>query len=249
MTKFRRAALATLAAPLALAVAACGSDVEEGEIPEGDAIAAIDAPDGQAWADMASETPEGGFVIGNPDAPIKLIEYASHTCGHCAEFSEAAAAPLRDKYVASGVVSYELRNQIHDPVDLTYALLARCAGPAAFHPLAEQGWENLSDFFETLQGNQAAYEAAAQQQGAGLYQGVAQAAGMIDFVAQRGISRDQAMQCLADEGKASAIAAASTQQSNELNVTGTPTFFINGRNVGTQNWNTLEPMLQRAGAR
>jgi len=249
MTMFRRAALATLAAPLALALAACGSETAEGEIPEGEAIAAIPAPDGQAWADVASETPEGGFVMGNPDAPVKLVEYASHTCGHCAEFSETAAAPLRDKYVASGVVSYEIRNQIHDPVDLTFAVLARCAGPQAFHPLAEQGWSNLNGFFETLQGNQAAYEAASQQQGAALYQGIADASGMFEFFAQRGVSRDQAMQCLSDEAKASAIAAASNQQSNELNVTGTPTFFINGRNVGTQNWKSLEPMLQRAGAR
>jgi protein-disulfide isomerase len=246
---FRRAALATLVAPLALALTACGEEAVDGEIPEGEPIAAIPAPDGQAWADMASETPEGGFVMGNPEAPVKLVEYASHTCGHCAEFSKAAAAPLRDKYVASGVVSYEIRNQIHDPVDLTFAVLARCAGPQAFHPLAEQGWHNLNGFFETLQGNQGAYEAAMEQQGAELYQGIAQAAGMFEFFAQRGVSRDQAMQCLSDEAKASAIAAASSQQSNDLNVTGTPTFFINGRNIGTQSWATLEPMLQKAGAR
>lgn len=249
MTMFRRAALATLVAPLALALTACGEEAVDGEIPEGEPIAAIPAPDGQAWADMASETPEGGFVMGNPEAPVKLVEYASHTCGHCAEFSKAAAAPLRDKYVASGVVSYEIRNQIHDPVDLTFAVLARCAGPQAFHPLAEQGWHNLNGFFETLQGNQGAYEAAMEQQGAELYQGIAQAAGMFEFFAQRGVSRDQAMQCLSDEAKASAIAAASSQQSNDLNVTGTPTFFINGRNIGTQSWATLEPMLQKAGAR
>ena len=249
MTLLRHAAFANLAAPFALALAACGDKTPEGEIPEGEAIAAIPAPAGQAWTDTAAETPEGGVVLGNPDAPVKLVEYASHTCSHCAEFSENGSAPLRDKYVASGVVSYELRNQIHDPVDLTFAVLARCAGPAAFHPLAEQGWANLGSFFEKLQADQAAYQAAAEAQGAARFQGIAEASGMLDFFAQRGISRDQAKACLTDEAKATQIAQNSDKQSSELNVTGTPTFFINGRNVGTQSWATLEPMLQRSGAR
>lgn len=249
MMTLRRATFTALAAPLALALAACGSDTEEGEIPEGEVIAPIEAPDGQVWADMARMTDEGGIEIGNPGAPIKLVEYASHTCGHCAEFSEQAAAPLRDNYIASGRVSYEIRNQIHDPIDLTFAILARCAGPAAFHPLAEQGWTNLNSFFENAQANEAGYRAAAESSGTQRFLGMAQVTGMFDFFAQRGISRDQAMACLADETVAGDIAQKSEQQSRELNVTGTPTFFINGRNVGTQNWNTLEPMLQRAGAR
>lgn len=249
MTTFRRATLAALAAPLALALAACGSDVEDGEIPEGDAIAPIAAPAGQAWADMARITDEGGVVVGNPEAPIKLVEYASHTCGHCAEFSEQASAPLRDNYIASGRVSYEIRNQIHDPIDLTFAVLARCAGPEAFHPLAEQGWANLNGFFETAQANEATFRAASEAEGAERFMGVAQATGMFEFFAQRGVSVDQAQQCLSDTAAATTIANNSNQQSKDLNVTGTPTFFINGRNVGTQSWATLEPMLQRSGAR
>jgi protein-disulfide isomerase len=242
---------ASLAFAATIALAACNSkdDAASGEIAEGKPVAAVPAPAGQSWSDVASFTPEGGVVEGNPNAPIKLVEYASHTCSHCAEFSEKGSDAIRTKYVATGKVSYELRNQIHDPIDLTFAVLARCAGPEAFHAFAEQGWTNLAPMFETFNANKAGLDAAMQQQGAARFDGIAQAAGLYDFFAQRGVSRDQAKTCLAKTDTATQIAANSDTQSNELNVTGTPTFFINGNNVGTQTWETLEPMLQRAGAR
>ena len=241
---------ATFALAASLTLAACGSDeAADGTVSESAPVAAVPAPAGQAWSEMAAITPEGGVVAGNPNAPIKLVEYASHTCGHCAEFAEASSEPLRTKYLDTGKVSYEIRNQIHDPIDLTFAVLARCAGPQAFHALAEQGWGNLSGFFEKARANPAAFEAAAQAQGAARFDGIANAAGLYEFFAQRGVSQDQARTCLAKTETATQIAANSDKQSKELNVTGTPTFFINGANVGTQTWATLEPMLQKAGAR
>lgn len=241
---------ASIALAASLALAACGSDeTADGTVSEGAPVAAVPAPAGQAWSEVASFTELGGVVTGNPDAPIKLVEYASHTCGHCAEFSEAASEPLRATYIDTGKVSYEIRNQIHDPIDLTFAVLARCAGPQAFHALAEQGFANLEAMFAQVRANEAAVQAASQAQGAARFDGIANAAGLYDFFAQRGVSRDQARACLAKTDTATQIASNSDKQSQELNVAGTPTFFINGANVGTQTWQTLEPMLQRAGAR
>ena len=157
MPTLRRLALSAAAAPIALALAACGSNDEAPA--KGEAIAAIAAPAGQSWVDTAAVTPEGGYVIGNPDAPLKLVEYASHTCSHCAAFSQEAAAKL-DEYVEKGVVSYEIRNQIHDPIDLSKALLARCGTPQTFHPLANQAWQNFETLMTTAQANGAALQQA-----------------------------------------------------------------------------------------
>lgn len=247
MSSFRRTAFALCAAPLALALAACGESAEEGA-PTGEPIASVAAPAGQSWVETAAVTPEGGYVIGNPDAPLKLVEYASHTCSHCAAFSQEAASEL-DGYVASGVVSYEIRNQIHDPIDLTIALLARCGTPASFHPLANQVWGNFEGLMQTVQSNSAALEQASQAPEAQRFQAMAEAAGLIDFFAARGISRDQAMQCLGDTAKAQQIVEASQTQSEELNVTGTPTFFLNGNLVEGTGWAQVEAALQAAGAR
>ncbi len=247
MPSFRRIALLAAAAPVALALAACGDSAEDGA-PTGEPLAPIAAPAGASWVETAAVTPEDGYRIGNPNAPLKLLEYASHTCPACAAFSTTGAAEL-DEYVAKGIVSYEIRNQIHNPVDLTLAILARCGEPSAFHPLANQVWANLPAVMTRAQQDQAALRAAIQAPVAARFQGSAEAAGLLEFFAARGISRDQALQCLADTGKAQQIAEASQSQADELQITGTPSFFLNGRSVEPTSWAALEPLLQAAGAR
>lgn len=239
-----------LAVPLALALAACGDSAEEpaGAI-EGEPIAAIPAPEGSSWLEVASETEEGGFRIGNPDAPLKLVEFASHTCGACAFFAESGSEPLQSQYVASGVVSYEIRPLLRDPLDVTISTLAQCGSPESFHALSDQAWASLQQFGQNLQANSAAYEAAMQAPPEQRFLGLAQAAGLIDFFAARGLSADQARSCLTDADNISRIAETSKQASSAANVNSTPTFFLNGRRLEENQWQGLEPVLQAAGAR
>ena len=246
MSRLRQTLLAAAAAPLVLALVACGSD-EEGTT-SGEAIAPVAAPDGQSWVETAAVTPEGGNVVGNPNAPLKLVEYASHTCGACAQFSQQATGAI-DKYIESGVVSYEIRNQIHNPIDLTLATLMRCGEPTAFHPLANQVWANLPAVMERAQQDPAALQAAMQAPEAQRFQQIGEVSGLLDFFAARGVSRDQAMQCLANSDQIRQIAENSNTQSEELNVTGTPTFFLNGRMLTETGWEDVEAALQAAGAR
>ena len=246
MSRLRQTLLAAAAAPLVLALVACGSD-EEGTT-SGEAIAPVAAPAGQSWVETAAVTPEGGNVVGNPNAPLKLVEYASHTCGACAQFSQQATGAI-DKYIESGVVSYEIRNQIHNPIDLTLATLMRCGEPTAFHPLANQVWANLPAVMERAQQDPAALQAAMQAPEAQRFQQIGEVSGLLDFFAARGVSRDQAMQCLANSDQIRQIAENSNTQSEELNVTGTPTFFLNGRMLTETGWEDVEAALQAAGAR
>ena len=116
------------AAVLALAIAGCGDDAASGG---GNAVAAenfqveqIAAPNGGDWAQTVTATPAGGFLMGNPDAKVKLVEYGSMTCGHCATFSEEGAPKLIEKYVKSGQVSFEFRNFVRDGADMAAALVS-----------------------------------------------------------------------------------------------------------------------------
>jgi len=245
--KLRKLAVLAFLAPLALA--ACnGAETTEGEPPVGEPIAHVAPPAGQLWQDVASETPEGGFVIGNPDAPLKLVEYASHTCHVCADFSKNGAEAM-NRYVNTGVISYELRNLIRDPFDLTIAMLARCGGPALFHPLSDEVWGNFDDLMANAQANGAAINQAAQANPDRRFQAIAEASGILEFFAARGVSSEQAMTCLADNAKAQAIADRSEEQSSEQQITGTPTFFLNGSRLDATAWRAVEPILQNAGAR
>lgn len=234
-----------LIAPLALALASCGQEAPGTGAAQGGPIAAIPAPAGQSWLDVAAPTPEGGFVLGNPDAPLKLVEFASHTCSACANFAQNGADGLM-AYVETGVVSFELRNLIRDPLDLTIARLTRCSAPEAFHPLAKQSFAAFEEIMTRAQQNGEALSAALERQDFG---GVAEAAGLLDFFAARGVARDQALACLADTQEVLNLAETADAAAKALGVDSTPTFLLNGQLLEARQWPQLEPILQGAGAR
>ncbi len=247
MTISRRFAFATFAAPLALALSACGGS-EAGEL-SGEPLEAVSAPDGQEWTDVVEVTEADGYLLGNPDAPLKLVEYASLTCGACANFAQTGATPLKEEYVSTGMVSYELRNQVHNAFDLTLARLARCSAPESFHPLADQVWVNFNDVMGGMQAAQSQLANVGELPEDQRFVAIADAAGFLDFFAARGVSRDQAASCLADSEAVMAIGERSDQQSEELGINATPTFILNGRVLEQRSWDDLEAVLQDAGAR
>ena len=71
--------------PFAMLAACSGAGADNATVASAP-VAGKQAPAGKAWSDVVSATPDGGYRMGNPDAPLKLTEYASHTCGACAAF-------------------------------------------------------------------------------------------------------------------------------------------------------------------
>lgn len=250
-TRFRSIALGFVAVPLALGLAACGKKDDPTAAPTAGApIAKIAAPAGKAWADTIEKTAEGGYRMGNPNAPIKLVEYGALSCSHCALFAQESFGKMRDDYVASGRVSYELRYFMLNALDIPASLLAACGSTEAVIPLSEQFWAWQPKMFENMQGaDKAKLSAIDALPKDKQLAAISDVAGMTDFFASRGIARDQAAACLADTAKAKALADQTQKASEEFNVSGTPTFIINGSNVGSMEWKELEPKLQAAGAR
>lgn len=247
---FRRSALLLAALPLALGLAACDKKSDAGGAPSGEPIAKIAAPAGKAWSDVISKTPEGGYRMGNPDAPIKLVEYGSLTCSHCAEFAEKAAVPLRDTFVASGRVSFEFRNFVRDPLDLMSAQIIRCGAPESFFALTDQAMANQPALFQKVQAaGDAAFKAASEQPPAKRGAAIAQLAGLSDFFASRGISHDQTAVCLANAAEAEAIAKRTQEDGEKFAISGTPTFLINGAKIEGNTWEEIKTQLEAAGAR
>jgi protein-disulfide isomerase len=248
---FRFAAAAIAA--LALTLAGCGKSGDGaagGPTVSASALPTVAAPAGQSWADKVTVTPEGGYLMGNPEAPIKLVEFGALSCSHCAEFAEKSFAKLRDQYVASGRVSYELRLFMLNAWDLPAAMLATCGAPETVIPLSEQFWAWQPNMFNNMQ---AAGEAQVQAAGAlppeQRYAAMARLTGMDAFFAERGIAADQAAACLADVGKATSLANATQAAAEKYKVSGTPWFYLNGKDIQTVTCEALEPMLQQAGAR
>lgn len=251
MNRLRRTFALVLTAPLALALAACGNKADDPASAATKPVAAVPAPAGTSWRDTVAETQEEGYLVGNPQAPIKLVEYGSLTCPTCAAFGVEGMEPLLSKYVNSGRVSYELRNfAVHGPVDIVLARMVRCGAKEAVVPLSDQVWHNVQSLVEPLQKNQAALEQAMNLPMNQRFVAMAQVGGFFDFFAARGISADQARACLADVPSLEKLAAATDRYAKQDQVNGTPTFVLNGNKLdGVNSWSGLEPVLQRAGAR
>ncbi len=246
----RRAALALALAPLALGLAACDKDASGSASPSGEPIAKIAAPAGKAWTDVVAKTELGGYRMGNPDAPIKLVEYGALSCSHCADFSNKASAELRDKFVGSGRVSYELRLFMLNAIDVTGSLLITCGALEAVPTLAEQFWAWQPEMFQKLQAaGDAQMQAISKQPPATQFASMAKVTGMDEFITARGVAADQAAQCLADTKKATAFADATQKQGAKFEVTGTPTFLINGTKFEGNTWEQVKAQLERLGAR
>ncbi|WP_417622752.1 thioredoxin domain-containing protein [Parasphingorhabdus sp.] len=240
-------------APLAFALAltACG-EANEGEagVSSSEAVEAVAAPAGQKWSETVAKTESGGIVMGNPDAPIKLVEYMSITCSHCRDFGEQAFAPLRDTYVESGRVSFEIRNFVRDPLDLSAAILSRCGGEGPFFPLTEQALGYQGTMFEKAQGmGEGTYSNILQSDPETRFVRLAEQLGLISFFQQRGISEDQAKACLADTKTAEMLMNGTQKAAEDYNIEGTPTFLINGQKIEGTNWTMVETKLKEAGAR
>lgn len=250
MQLFRHKLIISSVSLAGLMLTSCSSP-EGGDIAslDGQPLAEIEAPDNRTWTDFVTITEFDGYLIGNPDAPLKLVEYASHTCGGCAYFSERGAPVLKRNYVSKGIVSLELRNLIRDPIDLTIATLVRCGQPENMEPLSSQAWAALDDIFANVNQNGAAFDVAGNLPEGERFVAIAEAAGLIDFFAARGLSSNQARQCLANVEKIKGIAERSQAQVRDLGLTGTPTFILNGQKLDVGQWEGLEPVLQRAGAR
>jgi protein-disulfide isomerase len=210
---------------------------------------AVTAPAGTNWTETFSVTPDGGMLRGNPDAAIKLVEYGALTCSHCAEFAESSKEGL-NAMIASGKVSFEVRNFMLNVMDVPAALLARCGGAGPFFPISEQMFATQAEWLGKAQtitpAEQQAWQSLQPEQLAPL---LAQKLGLDAFVQARGISADKAQACLADRKAIDQLGEITQRAQTEFNVTGTPTFVLNGKTVpNVGDWKTLEPVLKDAGA-
>ena len=238
-----------LTAPLALALAACGAEDDAATVSN-EPIAAIPAPDGSDWNQQVVRTEAGGWLVGNPDAPVKLLEYGSLTCPACAAFSMDAKGPLHEKYIASGVVNFELRSvPLHGVVDLLLTRILDCAPKEVAVPLADQVWANLNAVIDPVQANEAGLQAAFNLPEDQRFAAMAQAGQLDQFFAARGLSTDMTQQCLSDFEAVQSLAETISGAAEGDNVSGTPTFFLNGQPLSGTSWSIVESALQQAGAR
>jgi protein-disulfide isomerase len=248
--------LGLAASLLALGATACK---QEGTSGGGNAPAAAGstagmkttAPNGD-WTQLVNATPEGGMLMGNPNAKVRVVEFASMTCGACAAFSNEDKSKLVDQYVKNGSVAFEFRNFVRDPLDVTMSLVARCGGAnPQFFALTDGMFADQKSFFDRLQAVPEAQLTAVQSQPpAQQFQSMAQFSGIQEWAAQRGLPSGKSSQCLANQAEIDRLVQMNSDASSTYDIPGTPTFLVNNEVVkpqtGQTNWTSLEGAIKGA---
>ncbi len=173
------------------------------------------------------------MVMGNASAPVTLVEYASTTCPHCAEFHEAAWEQLKTTYIDTGRVRFVFREFPTPPPAIAVAgfQLARCGGATP-----EQYFTRVGELFR----QQRAIFASGTMEGV--------RAKLIEIGGAAGLSEPQVLECISDEAGAERIRRI-VDSAEADNVTGTPTFIINGTKFEqAPTYENLSRALEAAGA-
>jgi protein-disulfide isomerase len=206
------------------------------------------------WTATVAATPQGGFRMGNPAAKVKLIEYGSLTCSHCREFDESGVPTLVGKYVKTGKVSWEFRNYVRDPWDLTASLIARCNGAKAFFPLTRALYKDQNSWIERVQKTpREKLEALQNLPTNKQFVESARIAGFADWAATRGVPAARSTQCLSDENAVKQLVQMTSDAATQFpDFKGTPSFVINGALVdlgsvtAAEVWPALETKIRAA---
>jgi protein-disulfide isomerase len=145
-------------------------------------------------------------ILGNPNAPNTIVEYASLTCPHCAHFENDVLPELKKKWIDTGKAKLVLRDFPLDEPALRAAMIARCAPSDKFYAYidtffaAQDKWVMARDYRDAL----------------------------ARLVKLGGMSKDEFDNCLKDSALENKIVEGRLVASKELDVNSTPTFFING---------------------
>ena len=166
----------------------------------------------------------GDLALGDPDAPVTVIEYFSLTCPACRGFHKNVYDPLKRDYVDAGKVRFVARDFPLNAPALQAAVLARCAGRDRYLAFIDV----LFSTFDDWAGSRDYMEKLAQIGELG------------------GVSRDRFDACLADKGLENAIFQSMASAQAEYDVSSTPTVIVNGeRYEGKMNFEALAKHIDR----
>jgi len=160
----------------------------------------------------ASGPSDGDMSLGPADAKIKVVEYASASCSHCARFNNEVFPAFKAKYIDTGKVNYTMKEFLTPPEEVAAAgfLVARCAGKDKYFTVLDAIFKNQAEMFQT-----------------GDYRGV-----LLRIAQSAGMTEEQFNKCVADPEALKALNARVEKAQKEDKITGTPTLFVNGKKVG-----------------
>ena len=184
---FSRRLMILAAAAASLALAACNKN---------------GGPTGPAQGDMS---------MGNPAAKVKVVEYASASCPHCARFNNDVFPQFKAKYIDTGKAYYTFKEYLTPPENVAAAgfLTARCAGKDKYFTVLDAIYRQQQEMFQS-----------------GDFRG-----GLLRIAQSMGMNEKQFNDCITNDDSLKALNDRVEKAQKDAKITGTPTFFFNGKQV------------------
>lgn len=153
----------------------------------------------------------GEMSLGDPNAPVKMTEYASLTCSHCAQFNNEVFPEFKAKYIDTGKVHYTFKEFLTAPPQIAAAgfLVARCAGEDKYFDVVDAIFHSQQEMVATGNPRQVLLR-------------VARSAGMTE---------EQFNACISDEAALKALSERQEKAVRDAKISATPTFLVDGKVV------------------
>ncbi|WP_321397648.1 DsbA family protein [Emcibacter sp.] len=199
----------------------------------------------KAMADEATPVLNYDIVLGDADAPVEVIEYASTTCPHCAHFSNEVWPDLEKKYVETGKVRYIFRHFMLNAIDMDASIISRCAAEKRYYPLLSLIFKKQNSWYQPKK-----YRELVDQYGqeTGFKMFSSQTRDEVIKVARMaGVSQADADRCLADTAIRDYLINSYKEGIEKYEVNSTPTFIINGvKHEGGYNFEDFDKAISDA---
>ncbi|TNB45970.1 DsbA family protein [Martelella lutilitoris] len=182
-------------------------------------------PKSQGTVDMKKALEPGPLpeiALGEEDAPVKIIEYLSMTCPHCANYQENTFPAIKENYIDTGKVYYIFREFPFDPRAMAAFMLARCAPNGKYVPFMDMMLAQLRTWATAEDGS----------------------AAMLQMAKLAGFTQESFQACLTDQKLLDEINSVRERGAEEFGVSATPTFFINGKKyAGDMSVDTMSALI------
>lgn len=188
---------------------------------------------GAAYAQEAGEDIDTSQVVemtlGNPDAPVTVIEYASYTCPHCGRFHEGPFKELKADYIDTGKINFIYREVYFDRFGLWASAIARCAGPEKFFGITDLLYAGQADWTRAGGGDPSAIVDELRKIGR-----------------LAGLDGDMIEACLQDGDNLRTLVAWYQENAERDGVQSTPSFIINDRLYNNMSYDEMKRLIDEA---
>ncbi|WP_347267502.1 DsbA family protein [Paracoccus sp. (in: a-proteobacteria)] len=212
MMLLRRSLVAAAAAALTLSALPLAAQEAK---PAENAQTAVPTLEGKVLPDI---------VLGQEDATVTMVEYASFTCSHCAAFHEENWPRLKAEYIDTGKVRFIQRDVYFDAVGLWAGILARCGGDDKYYAVSDLIFADQKTWLSAKTGEEIA-------------------ANLRKIGAKAGMTPEQMDACWNDKQRVADLVATFQTHASKDAIEGTPTFVIAGETVQNQPWDELKKII------